>query len=125
MAASSKPNNPMPAPRCDVSQPSDWWEHIDNISSGDIDLRQRAYGGNHAAQLVRLNNTTTGNLVAVLLQELPGPLAVTSQEQSITVNAGAQYEVPRCIRKIIASGSGALQADVFWWFASNSMPNPP
>ncbi len=124
MAASAKPNTPIPAPRADMSRTSDWWEHIASIASADIDLRERQYGGNHAAQLVRLNNTTAGNLVAVLLQELPSALSVTSQEQSITINAGQQYEVPRAVRKIIASGSGALQADVFWWFASNSIPNP-
>ena len=124
MAASAKPNTAMVTPRADTTKTSDWWEHIDSIASADVDLRQRQYGGNHAAQLVRLNNTTSGNLVAVLLQELPSGLAVTSQEQSITVNAGAQYEVPRAVRKIIASGSGALQADCFWWFASNTMPHP-
>lgn len=123
MAASSKPNPPIPSPRADQSRPSDWWEHINDITSADVDLRQRGYGGNHAAQLVRLNNTTTGNLIAVLLQELPEG-ASTSLTQQITVNAGCQYEVPRAIRKIVASGSGALQADCFWWFASNTMPNP-
>lgn len=121
MAASAKPNNSIPAPRADLSTPSDYWEHIADISSADIDLRQRALGGNHAAQLVRLNNTTAGNLVAVLIQEF-GEAAPASQ--SITINAGAQYEIPRAIRKIVASGSGALQADVFWWYGSNSMPNP-
>jgi len=121
MAASAKPNTAIPAPRAETTRPSDYWEHIADISSGDIDLRQRQFGGNHAAQLVRLNNTTAGNLVAVLIQEL-GESAPASQP--ITVNAGAQYEVPRAIRKIVASGSGALQADVFWWFGSNSMPNP-
>lgn len=121
MAASAKPNKAIPAPRADMNKTSDYWEHIADITSGDVDLRQRAGGGNHAAQLVRLNNTTTGNLVAVLIQEY-GESAADSQP--ITVNAGAQYEVPRAIRKIVASGSGALQADVFWWFGSNSMPNP-
>lgn len=121
MAASTKPNAAIPAPRADSTKPSDWWEHIADITSADVDLRQRSGGGNHAAQLVRLNNTTAGNLVAVLIQE-GGETAPSSQ--SITVNAGAQYEVPRAIRKIVASGSGALQADVFWWFGSNSMPNP-
>lgn len=121
MAASAKPNKPIPAPRADTSKPSDYWEHIEDISATDIDLRQRQYGGNHAAQLVRLNNTGVTNLVAVLIQEL-GETATDSQP--ITVNAGAQYDVPRAVRKIVASGSGALQADVFWWFASNTMPNP-
>ena len=121
MAASAKPNRPMPAPRADTTRTSDYWEHIDSIASADIDLRQRQFGGNHAAQLVRLNNTTAGNLVAVLIQELGESAA---DAQSITVNAGCQYEVPRAIRKIVASGSGALQADCFWWFASNTMPNP-
>lgn len=121
MALSSKPNNSIPAPRADMQKTSDYWEHIADISSADIDLRLRAKGGNHAAQLVRLNNTTAGNLVAVLIQEF-GETAESSQ--SITVNAGAQYEIPRAIRKIVASGSGALQADVFWWFGSHSMPNP-
>jgi|ERR1044071_1000711 hypothetical protein len=122
MAASAKPNKPIPAPRAEMTRPADYWEHIADISSGDIDLRERQFGGNHSAQLVRLNNTTAGNLVAVLIQECGEAMTPTSQ--SITVNAGAQYEIPRPIRKIVASGSGALQADVFWWCASNSMPNP-
>ena len=121
MAASAKPNKSMPAPRADMSRVSDWWEHIADISSGDVDLRQRQFGGNHAAQLVRLVNNTAGALVAVLIQE-KGEDAADSQ--SITVRANDSYEVPRAIRKIVASGSGALQADCFWWFASNSMPNP-
>lgn len=123
-SASIKPNNSIPAPRADMNRPSDWWEHIADITSGDVDLRQRQYGGNHAAQRVRLKNTTAGALVAVLLQELPAKVAVTSMEQSITVAANSEYTVDRAIRKIIASGSGALQADCFWWFASNTMPNP-
>jgi hypothetical protein len=121
MAASARPNKPIPAPRADTTTTSDWWEHVDSIASADLDLRQRSGGGNHAAQLVRLNNTTAGNLVAVLIQE-GGETAPDSQP--ITVNAGAQYEVPRAVRKIVASGSGALQADIFWWFASNTMANP-
>lgn len=121
MGASAKPNASIPAPRADMNRTSDYWEHIADITSADVDLRQRQFGGNHAAQLVRLNNTTAGNLVAVLIQEL-GESAAASQ--SITVNANSQYEVPRAIRKIVASGSGALQADCYWWFAGNSMPNP-
>lgn len=124
MAASSKPNKPIPAPRADMNITSDWWEHVSDITSADIDLRERAYGGNHAAQRVRLKNNTGGALVAVLLQELPSNLPVTSQEQSVTVGANSEYTVDRAIRKIISSGSGALQADCFWWFASNTMPNP-
>lgn len=123
-SASIKPNNAIPAPRADMNRTSDWWEHVADISSVDIDLRQRQYGGNHAAQRVRLVNNTAGALNAVLLQELPAPVAVTSKEQTITVPPNGQYTVDRAIRKIIASGSGALQADCFWWFASNSMPNP-
>ena len=124
MAASAKFNTPIPAPRIDTTRPSDWWETVSDISSGDIDLRQRQYGGNHAAQMVRLVNATAGNLVAVLLQELPEGVSPTGKEQSITVLANSQYEVPRAIRKIIASGSGALKADCFWWFSSGTMPNP-
>lgn len=121
MAASAKPNKSMPAPRADQTRPSDYWEHIADITSGDVDLRQRQFGGNHAAQLVRLNNPTAANLVAVLIQELGESEAAS---QPITINANSQYEIPRAVRKIVASGSGALQADCFWWFASNSMPNP-
>lgn len=121
MAASAKPNRPIPAPRADTSKTSDWWEHIADISSGDVDLRERAFGGNHAAQQLRLFNATAGVLVAVLIQE--SPEAVPSS-QSVSVEAGRDYIVPRAIRKIVASGSGALQADAYWWFASNTMPNP-
>jgi hypothetical protein len=124
MAASDKPNTAMPAPRADMNRTSDWWEHVADISATDIDLRQRQHGGNHAAQRVRLKNNTAGPLVAVLLQELPSGLSVTSMEQSITVGANSEYTVDRAIRKIISSGSGALQADCFWWFASNTFPNP-
>jgi hypothetical protein len=121
MAASSKPVPAIPAPRADTSKTSDWWEHIADISAVDIDLRQRQFGGNHAAQQLRLFNATGGALVAVLIQE-HGSVAPSSQ--SVTVGAGAEYIVPRAIRKIVAAGSGALQADAFWWFASNTMPNP-
>lgn len=121
MAASAKPNRPIPAPRADTSKPSDWWEHIADISAADVDLRQIQYGGNHAAQKVRLVNPTAGDLVAVLIQE-HGETEVASQP--ITVRAESEYEVPRIIRRIESTGSGALQADVFWWFASNTMPNP-
>lgn len=124
MAASSKPNNSIPAPKADQHRGADWWEHIADISSGDVDLRQRAFGGNHAAQVVRLFNATAGTLVAKLLQELPSGVDPTNRDQSVSVPAGQAYEVPRPIRKIIASGSGALQADCFWFFASNTFPNP-
>lgn len=121
MAASTKPVPAIPCPRADTGKPSDWWEHIADISSGDIDLRQRQFGGNHAAQQLRLVNATAGALVAVLIQE-HGPTAPDAQ--SITVQANSEYIVPRAIRKIVASGSGALQADAYWWFASNTFPNP-
>lgn len=124
MAASIKPNTPIPAPRADLNRTSDWWQHIADITSADVDLRQIQYAGNHAAQRIRLKNNTAGALVAVLLQELPSAVPVTSMEQSISVGAGGEYLVDRPIRKIIASGSGALQADCFWWFSSNTMPNP-
>jgi hypothetical protein len=121
MAASAKPNRAIPAPRCDTSKPSDWWEHIADISAADVDLRQRQYGGNHAAQRVRLVNSTAGDLVAVLIQEHG---EAEASAQNLTVRANSEYEVPRAIRRIESTGSGALQADVFWWFASNTMPNP-
>ena len=121
MAASAKPNRPIPAPRADTSKTSDWWEHIADITSGDVDLRERQFGGNHAAQQLRLFNSTAGALVAVLIQETP---ETSPSSQPITVPAGRDYIVPRAIRKIVASGSGALQADAYWWFASNTMPNP-
>lgn len=121
MAASAKPNKPIPAPRCDTSKPSDWWEHIADISAADVDLRQRQYGGNHAAQMLRLVNTTGGDLVAILIQEQGETEAAA---QSITVKANQELIIPRAIRRIESTGSGALEADAFWWFASNTFPNP-
>lgn len=126
-SASAKPNNTIPAPRADTNRVNDWWEHVADISAitgAEMDLAQRQYGGNHAAQQIRLKNNTAGALDAVLLQELPVGVTPTGKEQTVTVAAGGEYVVNRAIRKIIKSGSGALQADVFWWFASNTMPNP-
>jgi hypothetical protein len=77
-----------------------------------VDLTAVAKAGKFGAQIVRLNNATTGALTAVLIPEQAGGGVVSQQ---IVVNAGQQYEVPVPIKKIVASGSGALSADCFWW----------
>lgn len=105
----------VPAPRVDMTRPADVWLHVADITSADKDLTAIAKAGKFAAQLVRLNNATAAALTAVLIPEQAGA-GTTSQQ--IVVNAGQQYEVPIPIKKIVASGSGALSADCFWWNAS-------
>lgn len=103
----------IPAPRIDLAKPADVWLHVADISSGgDRDLTTQSKAGKFAAQIVRLNNATGAALTAVLIAEQAGG-GTTSQQ--IVVNAGQQYEVPIPIKKIVASGSGALSADCFWW----------
>jgi len=107
---------PVNAPRVDMTRPADLWLHIADISSGDKDLRTVTGAGKFAAQLVRLNNATTGALTAVLIPEQSGD---GTASQPIVVNAGQQYEMPIPIKKIVASGSGALSADCYWWFGNS------
>lgn len=102
----------IPAPRVDTTKPADVWLHIADISSADKDLTVVAKAGKFAAQIVRLNNATAAAITAILIPEQAGA-GVASQ--AIVVNAGQQYEVPVPIKKIVASGSGALSADCFWW----------
>ncbi len=108
------------APRIDLTRPADKWLHVADITSGDTDLRTVSGGGKFAAQLVRLNNATTGALTAVLI---PEQKADGTASQPIVVNAGQQYEMPIPIKKIVASGSGALSADIFWWFGNSAEIN--
>lgn len=105
----------VPAPRADTTRPADVWLHVADITSGDKDLTAVSKAGKFGAQIVRLNNATAAALTAVLIPEQAGGGVVS---QSIVVNAGQQYEVPVPIKKIVASGSGALSADCFWWNAS-------
>jgi hypothetical protein len=98
-----------------MTRPADVWLHLADITSGDRDLTTVSKAGKFAAQLVRLNNATAAALTAILIPEQAGA-GVASQ--AIVVNAGQQYEVPIPIKKIVASGSGALSADCFWWNAS-------
>lgn len=102
----------VPAPRVNMMFPADVWLHVADISSGDKDLTTVSKAGKFAAQLVRLNNATTGALTAVLI---PEQAAAGTASQSIVINAGQQYEVPVPVKKIVASGSGALSADCYWW----------
>lgn len=105
----------VPAPRADLTRPADVWLHIADITSADKDLTAVSKAGKFAAQIVRLNNATAAALTAVLIPEQAGA-GVASQP--IVINAGQQYEMPIPIKKIVASGSGALSADCFWWNAS-------
>jgi hypothetical protein len=107
---------PIAAPRIDLTKPCDIWLHIADITSADVDLRTVTKAGKFAAQLVRLNNATTGALTAILIPEQVGD---GTASQAIVINAGQQYEMPIPIKKIVASGSGALSADVFWWFGNS------
>jgi len=102
----------IPAPRVDTTRPADVWLHVADITSADKDLTAVSKAGKFAAQIVRLNNATAAALTAVLIPEQAGAGVVSQQ---IVVNAGQQYEVPVPIKKIVASGSGALSADCFWW----------
>jgi hypothetical protein len=108
------------APRIDLTKPADAWLHIADISAADKDLTTQAGCGQFAAQLVRLNNATTAALTAILIPEQTIGGVVS---QAIVVNAGQQYEVPIPIKKIVASGSGALSADVFWWHGNSNQIN--
>lgn len=112
----------IPAPRVDLTKPSDAWFHVADISgmAGDLDLTTVAGGGRFAAQVVRLNNATTGALSAVLI---PEQTIGGTTSQPIVINAGQQYEVPVPIKKIVKSGSGALSADIFWWFGNSAEIN--
>ncbi len=101
-----------PAPRVDTTKPADVWLHIADITSADKDLTTVANAYKGAAQIVRLNNATAAALTAILIPEQAGA-GVASQ--AIVINAGQQYEIPIPIKKIVASGSGALSADCFWW----------
>ncbi|HEU4582491.1 MAG TPA: hypothetical protein VFS67_29740 [Polyangiaceae bacterium] len=112
---------PINAPRIHTTLPADAWLHIADITNGDQDLTSVSGAGKFAAQRVRLFNDTAGALVAVLIPEQRrdsnGSEGVASQ--TISVPAGEAYDVPVPIKKIVASGSGALQADAFWWFGNS------
>lgn len=96
------------APSADTTRPADFALSVADISGSDTNLTTQTGKPNHAAQLVRLNNATTGALSAVLTPEHGGNITVV-------VNAGQQYEVPAKISAIVASGSGALSAVAYWW----------
>ena len=104
------------APRVNTNFPADAWLHIADITSGDHDLRTVSGGGKFAAQRVRLHNGTAGPLTAVLIPEQRGD-GTTSQP--ILVPANQDYDVLIPIKTIVAVGSGALSADVYWWFANS------
>ena len=111
-----------PAPRIDLTKNCDVWLHIADISSGgDRDLTTQSGAHKGAAQCVRLVNSTTAALSAVLIPEQKG---AGTTSQPIGIPAGLQYEVPIPIKKIVASGSGALSADVFWWNGNSVHLNP-
>lgn len=116
------------APRVPSTMPADFWLHVADLSamSGDLDLTTVAGGGGQfAAQVVRLNNATTSALTAVLIPEQArqndGSASTTSQ--ALVVNAGQQYEPPIPIKKIVKSGSGALSADIYWWYGNSNAIN--
>lgn len=106
----------IPAPRINTNLPADYWFHIADISSADVDLTAVSQGGKFAAQVVRFNNATTGALTAVII---PEQRSNGTTSQSMVINAGQQYEHRVPVKKIVASGSGALSADVFWWFGNS------
>lgn len=112
---------PINAPRIHTTLPADAWLHISDISSADVDLTTVSGAGKFAAQRLRLFNGTAGSLSAVLIAEQrrgsDGSEGTTSQ--TISVPAGEAYDVPVPIKKIVSAGSGALEADAFWWFGSS------
>lgn len=96
------------APSADTTRPADLVHSVADITSGNLDLTAISGKPSHAAQMIRLNNATTGALSAVLTPEKGSNITVV-------VNAGQQYEVNAKISAIVASGSGALSALVHWW----------
>lgn len=122
LSASANPITPVPVPRsCDTTRPADFADSIDNITSGDYNLRNRA-GRPACAGFVRLNNDTAGSLEAVLV---PEQLAAGTDTITVVVNAGDQYQSPMPIKQITASGSGALSAVIYWWVYGTSVPINP
>ncbi len=96
------------APSADTTRPADFAHSIADITSGNVDLTALTGKPNHAAQMLRLNNATTGALSAILTPE-------HGANFTVVVNAGQQYEVPAKVSAIVASGSGALSAVAYWW----------
>ena len=102
MATSTNPADPVPAPRIEMTRPADFVISVADITSGNVNLRTQAKGPACAAQLVRLNNATTGSLSAVLVPEqtIGGTDTIT-----VVVNAGSQYEGCVPIKQITARRS--------------------
>ncbi len=113
----------IPAPRINSNMPADAWLHVANITSADVDLTAQtsaltggSSGGKFAAQRVRLTNATAAALTAVLIPEQKGD-GTASQSFVVAAQSSDSPNVP--IKKIVASGSGALSADVFWWYGNS------
>ena len=96
-----------PAPQADTGRTATSAHSIADLSSGNVDLTAISLKPNFAAQLVRLNNATTGTLSAVLTPE-------NGADLTVVVNAGQNYEVTVPI-KTIKNTSGALSALAYWW----------
>ena|SRR3990167_5839809 len=106
----------VPAPKVETTRTADLVHSVADITSGNLDLTGISGKPKHAAQLLRLNNASAGNLSAVLTPEKGSNITVV-------VNAGQQYEVIAPISAIVASGSGALSALAYWWLGNSGEIN--
>lgn len=112
-----------PAPKCDLTRPSDAFHVITSASgmSTDTDLRTVSKMPKHAPQLVTFIGTTAAADIVFLQEDLQ---KATDVSKTVNVPANAVLPITRPVKTIVKSGSGAVQVLCEWWVGDSAEWNP-
>lgn len=111
------------APKADITRPSDALHVIASASgmAADTDLRAVSKMPRHAPQMTTFIGTTAAADVVFLQEDLE---KATDVSKTISVPANGVIVVTRPIKKIVKSGSSAIQVVCEYWVGDSQEWNP-